>query len=223
MRYYTIQENDSILIADNQQALSRFYDTPIYELPEDYEQGKYIVGEVEEEIEVPDFEIVDIEVEIHDTDEEGNYIYDEDGNPVTHTETRPVQQQVGSHTETVTVKKLVPNPNWDEEQAEKERVRIANLHMTRGDVFRGLLLAKGVTRADMRGLIETMPEETPEQRMAKEYALIDFDEALEFYRGVALIDTVGEQLGITPTQMDRFFDTKDWHELLEASDEDTTD
>ena len=102
----------------------------------------------------------------------------------------------------------------EEEISEQEAERIANLHMTRGDVFRGLLLAKAVTRADMRGLIEAMPEETPEQRIAKEYALIDFDEALEFYRGVPLIDTVGAQLGITPTQMDRFFDTKDWHELI---------
>jgi hypothetical protein len=111
----------------------------------------------------------------------------------------------------------------EEQKEEEERIRIANLHMTRGDVFRGLLLAKGVTRADMRGLIEAMPEETPEQRMAKEYALIDFDEALEFYRGVALIDTVGEQLGITPTQMDKFFDTKDWHELVnEVENADTT-
>ena len=102
----------------------------------------------------------------------------------------------------------------EEEKEQQERERIANLHMTRGDVFRGLLLAKAVTRADMRGLIEAMPEETPEQKIAKEYALIDFDEALEFYRGVPLIDTVGEQLGITPTQMDRFFETKDWHELI---------
>ena len=101
-----------------------------------------------------------------------------------------------------------------EEIAQKEAVRIANLHMTRGDVFRGLLLAKGVTRADMRGLIEAMPETTPQEKIAKEYALIDFDEALEFYRGVSLIDTVGEQLGITSEQMDRFFDTKDWHELI---------
>ena len=114
----------------------------------------------------------------------------------------------------ITKYRLILNPNYEQEEAEKERIRIANLHMTRGDVFRGLLLAKGVTRADMRGLIEAMPEETPKQRIAKEYALIDFDEALEFYRGVALIDTVGAQLGITPKQMDRFFDTKDWHELI---------
>lgn len=180
MRYYAI-ENYDILIADNEYALSRFY-KDVYELPEDYVIGKYIVADVEEEVEVID--------------------YDEEGNPI------------GTHTEIVTVQRLILNPNWDEEQAEKERIRIANLHMTRGDVFRGLLLAKGVTRADMRGLIEAMPETTPEQKIAKEYALIDFDEALEFYRGVSLIDTVGEQLGIMPHQMDRFFDTKDWHELI---------
>ena len=85
--------------------------------------------------------------------------------------------------------------------------------MTRGDVFRGLLLAKGVTRADIRGMIELMPDGTPEQRTAKEMAFIDFDEALEFYRGVALIDNLGVQLGITPEQMTAFFETKDWHEL----------
>lgn len=101
----------------------------------------------------------------------------------------------------------------EKEEAEREATRIANLHLTRGDVFRGLLLAKGVTRADMRAIIEAMPETTPQERVAKEYALIDFDEALDFYRGVALIDTVGAQLGISSKQMDRFFETKDWHEL----------
>lgn len=103
----------------------------------------------------------------------------------------------------------------EEEKAQQEAERIANLHLTRGDVFRGLLLAKGVTRADIRGLIELMPDGTPEQRVAKEMAFIDFDEALEFYRGVALIDNLGVQLGITPEQMTAFFETKDWHKLNE--------
>lgn len=101
-----------------------------------------------------------------------------------------------------------------EEKEQQEAERIANLHLTRGDVFRGLLLAKGITRADIRGIIEAMPETTPQEKIAKEYALIDFDEALEFYRGVALIDTLGEQLGITSEQMTKFFETKDWHELI---------
>ena len=154
MKYYTIQ-NNTLLIADNEQALTRFYDN-VLPLPVDYQEGKYIV-----------------------------------------------QNGV-----------LVLNPNWEEEQAEKERQRIAKLHLTRGDVFRGLLLAKGVTRAQLRAIIEAMPDETQEQAIAKEYALIDFDEALEYYRGVALIDTVGAQLGITSEQMTRFFETNDYHELI---------
>jgi len=42
MRYYTIVDNN-IYIADNEATLSRFYNTEILELPEDYETGKYIV------------------------------------------------------------------------------------------------------------------------------------------------------------------------------------
>lgn len=41
MRYYTIQ-NNGLLIAENRQALERFYNN-VSEIPEDYEQGKYIV------------------------------------------------------------------------------------------------------------------------------------------------------------------------------------
>ena len=106
-----------------------------------------------------------------------------------------------------------------EEKAQQEAERIANLHLTRGDVFRGLLLAKGITRAQLRGMIELMPEETPEQQLAKEMALIDFDEALDFYRGVALINTLGQALGITPEQMTAFFETNDYHTLIAENEE----
>ena len=81
-------------------------------------------------------------------------------------------------------------------------------------------MAKGVTRSQIRGLIETLPEETQEQVLTKEMALIDFDEALEFYRGVSLIDAVGLQLGIIPEQMTRFFETNDYKELLPKDFED---
>ena len=107
----------------------------------------------------------------------------------------------------------------EEEKEQQEAERIAMLHLTRGDVFRSLLLAKGVTRAQLRAVIEQLPDETPEQQIAKEYALIDFDEALDFYRGNALIDTVGAQLGITSEQMTAFFETGDYHKLI-SEDED---
>ena len=99
----------------------------------------------------------------------------------------------------------------EEEQTEKERERIAMLCLTRGDVFRGLLMAKGVTRAQLRAMIETNELLS---EVEKEMALIDFDEALNFYRGNALIDTVGLALGITSEQLDKFFETNDYTTLL---------
>lgn len=106
-----------------------------------------------------------------------------------------------------------------EEIEEQEAQRIAQLHLTRGDVFRGLLQAKGITRAQIRAEIEKMPEETPEQQLVKEMAFIDFDEALEFYRGVPLINTLGTILGITSEQMNMFFETNDWHYLVSSTSE----
>ena len=100
---------------------------------------------------------------------------------------------------------------WEAKQAQAEAERIAMLSLTRGDVFRGLLLARGVTRLQLRGMIEGNEQLTEVQ---KEMALIDFDEALNFYRGNALIDTVGFALGIEPAQLDCFFQTNDYTCLL---------
>ena len=108
---------------------------------------------------------------------------------------------------------LVALGETEEEKQAKEQERIAMLKLTRGDVFRGLLQAKGITRTMLRATIEAMPETTQEEILIKEMALIDFDEALDFYRGNALIDTVGLQLGITKEQLDAFFETGDYTKL----------
>lgn len=91
---------------------------------------------------------------------------------------------------------------------------IFKLKLTRGDVFRGLLRAKGITRAQIRALIEALPQETQQQQLERELALIDFDEALYFYRANPLFDQLGEPLNITPQQMTKFFETSDWQELI---------
>lgn len=106
---------------------------------------------------------------------------------------------------------LVLDPDYEEKQAQIERERIAMLSLTRGDVFRGLLLAKQVTRAEIRAMIENNETLT---MLQKEMALIDFDEALNFYRGNTLIDTLGATLGITSEQLDKFFETNDYKVLL---------
>lgn len=88
------------------------------------------------------------------------------------------------------------------------------LHLTRGDVFRGILQAKGIKRDQIRAIIEAMAETTEEEKLAKELALIDFDESLHFYRALPIIDKLGKQLGVTPSQMTAFFVTNDYHELI---------
>lgn len=104
--------------------------------------------------------------------------------------------------------------NYEEVEMQDPTDETAMLHLTRGDVFRGLYQAKHVTREQVRALIEAMPEETQEEADLKELASIDFDEALYFYRGNKLIDNLGLQLGITADQMTRFFVTNDYHALI---------
>jgi len=100
---------------------------------------------------------------------------------------------------------------WEDKQAQAEKERIAKLSLTRGDVFRGLLQAKNVTRAQIRALIENNEQISEVKR---ELALIDFDEALNFYRGNPLIDTLGATLGITSEQLDRLFEDGNYEHLL---------
>lgn len=99
----------------------------------------------------------------------------------------------------------------DEMKEQEEKERIGKLSLTRGDVFRALYQAKGVTRAQIRAMIENNELITDAQR---ELALIDFDEALNFYRGNTLIDTLGLALGITSEQLDKFFETNDYKDLI---------
>ena len=136
MRYYTIQ-NNKLFTAENEQALTRFYDN-VLPLPDDYEVGKYIV---------------------------------EDG-------------------------VLVINPNWEKEQEEKEKERIAKLSLTKREVFLALYQDKGITPEQLKSQI-TEPS-----------ALIEFEYATEYFRGNPLIDAVGAMLGYTSQQLDYLFEYK---------------
>lgn len=106
---------------------------------------------------------------------------------------------------------VLNDETYKAKKAQEEKERIAMLSLTRGDVFRGLLMAKQVTRAQIRAMIEN--NETL-SILEREMALIDFDEALNFYRGNTLIDTLGATLGITSEQLDQFFETNDYTVLL---------
>lgn len=178
MRYYTIIDDTQLLIADKYETLARYYDY-IQELPEDYEEGKYIIGEKEIEIEVIDPETGE------------------------------------THTEIITVKTLVLNPNWEEEQAIKERERLDALHLTPSDVERALYKAKGMDFEDLKVLIAEQAPQFDLKALAIEFR------ANNFYRGVTingirLIDAVGALLGYTPKDMDYLFINKELPEKKEG-------
>ena len=107
----------------------------------------------------------------------------------------------------------------EEEKQEQERERINLLSMTRGDMFEAIILAFGKTKADIRSMIENVEGLTDIERALY---LNRFDEALDFYRGYPAIDLIGKMLGVSSEQLDRFFKTKDYHELLTTTDDNTT-
>ena len=166
--------------------------------------------EITKEIEVPDFETVTKTEEVQiGEDEEGNPIYEtrewqEEIQTGTHIETVTEVQnvQVGSHKETITVKGLVLNPNYEDEESQKERERLSLLSMTKREMFLGLYQAKEITPDMLKAQI-TDPS-----------ALIEFEYANDYCRGNPLIDVIGGQLGFTSEQLDRFFETKDFRTLV---------
>lgn len=104
----------------------------------------------------------------------------------------------------------------EEEIEEQERERIAMLNLTRGDVFEGLIKARMLDESSIMAMIEEMPEETQEQIVAKMLAKNACQNALNFHRGHALVDTIGGLLGISSENLDLFFETKDYHYLEEV-------
>ena len=97
----------------------------------------------------------------------------------------------------------------EEEKQTQERKRLDNLSMTRGDVFEALILARGLTKPQIRAMIENAELDD----ITKALYLNRFDEALDFYRGFPVFDMLGQVLGVTPKQLDDFFETKDYHYL----------
>jgi hypothetical protein len=112
------------------------------------------------------------------------------------------------HNEIMVNGKPEVNPNYEAEQELQERERIAKLSLTKREVFLGLYQAKGVTPDMIKAQI-TDPQ-----------ALIEFEYANDYYRGNPLIDIVGATLGITPEQLDKFFETNDYTVLLPVEVED---
>lgn len=87
----------------------------------------------------------------------------------------------------------VINPNYEAEEAEKEKERIKNLTMTKR-VLALQLQQLGVTYTKLKELIES-----------NEQAQLEWELCERLERSNPLLDTMGEQLGITPEQIDNMF------------------
>lgn len=135
---FYIIDNNNVMIAINETALIG-YGCEIKKLPDDYEEGKYIVVDNE----------------------------------------------------------LVLNPNWEEEQAQKERKTLNMLSLTKREVFLALHKDKGITPKQLRSQI------------TDEEALIEFDYANDYYRGNPLIDKIGIMLGYSTEDLDYLFKNKE--------------
>ena len=104
---------------------------------------------------------------------------------------------------------LMTVEEMEAKETQKERERLDKLSMTRGDVFEALILARGLTKPQIRAMIEQAELDT----MTKALYLNRFDEALDFYRGFPVFNMLGKKLDVTPKQLDDFFETKDYHYL----------
>lgn len=110
---------------------------------------------------------------------------------------------------------LVRNPNYEEEQAQKERERIGNLYLTGADVERGIYQAKGMDFEDIVEMVETLIfAEAPQVQGIDLKALKIELKANHFYRGNPYVNAVGALLGFTSEQLDKFFETNDYTYLI---------
>ena len=109
----------------------------------------------------------------------------------------------------------VINPNYEAEQAQKERERIAKLFLTGADVERGIYQAIG---KDFEDIVEMVTQLQPEGLDIK--ALKIELKANNFYRGNPYVSAIGGLLGFTIGQLDKFFETNDYTVLLPVEVED---
>ena len=122
-----------------------------------------------------------------------------------------------------------------EEIAVKERERLDNLFMTRSDFFDGMIMAFGLDSKELRVIVENVLGSINVTPVQIRVALNNYDNALNFYRKHTLFTLINNvQIPISETMYllftddiwDGFFNTKDYHQLLQAihevENEDTT-
>lgn len=116
----------------------------------------------------------------------------------------------------------------EEQKQEEERQRILGLSMTRSDFFDATIMAFGANENDLLTVLSSLLATIPLSNTEKKIALNNYKNALNFYRkhtlftllsGVPIPISETETITITSEQWDRFFDTRDYRELLPREEE----
>lgn len=102
-----------------------------------------------------------------------------------------------------------------EKLKEKEnRQKLDSLSLTRADVERAIYKSKGIDFEDLINQIETLKQVQGDKLDIDLKALKIELKANNFYRGNPWINQIGALLGFNQTQLDNFFKTGDWEELI---------
>lgn len=102
----------------------------------------------------------------------------------------------------------VINPDYEQELAQQERLRLNLLNLTKADVLLALYKDKGITPDDIKTMLK---DNVP--------ALIKFDYASSYYRGDEVVNSLGLALGYTTEEMDYLFENKKFPEHTEETEE----
>lgn len=114
--------------------------------------------------------------------------------------------------------KVVENPNYEEEQAQKEKERIQELFMTRSDFFDCTIRAWRLREKELLVLIENLLATLPVDEVDKLVAINNFENAQNFYRKHTLFSMIviaplklseTTQVIITDEHLDKLFDEVD--------------
>lgn len=97
---------------------------------------------------------------------------------------------------------------YKERQKQKEKERIGNLNLTGADVERGIYQAKGMDFDDILAYVTQLQPSNLDLKALK----IEL-KANHFYRGNPYVSAIGQLLGFSEKQLDKFFETNDWHTL----------
>ena len=104
---------------------------------------------------------------------------------------------------------IVINPEYEQQKEQEKRQEIAMLSLTGADVERGIYQAKGMDFDDIVNFIANNPPMDLDIKALK----IEL-KANHFYRANPYVSSVGTLLGFSESQLDNFFKTGDWHELV---------